>query len=92
MRVAGMGTGGIGGHVGAQLAAAGEDVAFVARGAHLDAMRRDGLRLRLWRCPGPSLRARRHAAGRLSCRRIAQWDPAPGVPTIVFHGDPRHPP
>jgi 2-dehydropantoate 2-reductase len=45
MRIAVMGAGGIGGYVGAELAAAGEDVAFVARGAHLDAMRRDGLRL-----------------------------------------------
>lgn len=45
MRIAVIGAGGIGGYVGALLAAAGEDVAFVARGAHLDAMRRDGLRL-----------------------------------------------
>ena len=40
-----MGSGGVGGFVGARLAAAGCDVRFVARGAHLDAMRRDGLTL-----------------------------------------------
>jgi 2-dehydropantoate 2-reductase len=45
MRILVMGSGGIGGYFGARLAAAGEDVRFVARGAHLEAMRRDGLRL-----------------------------------------------
>ena len=35
MRIAMMGAGGIGGLVGARLAEAGEDVAFIARGAHL---------------------------------------------------------
>jgi 2-dehydropantoate 2-reductase len=43
LKVAVYGTGGAGGHFGARLAAAGEDVVFVARGAHLDAIRRDGL-------------------------------------------------
>jgi 2-dehydropantoate 2-reductase len=32
MRIAMMGSGGIGGYFGARLAAAGEDVAFIARG------------------------------------------------------------
>ncbi|RRH96022.1 2-dehydropantoate 2-reductase [Mesorhizobium tamadayense] len=41
-----MGAGGIGGYVGARLAEAGGDVSFIARGAHLEAMRRDGLRIR----------------------------------------------
>jgi 2-dehydropantoate 2-reductase len=45
MRIAVMGAGGIGGYLGGRLAAAGEDVAFVARGAHLKALRRDGLRI-----------------------------------------------
>jgi 2-dehydropantoate 2-reductase len=40
-----MGPGGVGGYFGARLAAAGNDVTFVARGAHLEAMRRGGLRL-----------------------------------------------
>jgi 2-dehydropantoate 2-reductase len=37
------GAGAVGGHFAAQLAAAGHDVAVVARGAHLEAMRRNGL-------------------------------------------------
>ncbi len=45
MKIAVMGAGGIGGYFGARLAAAGEEVAFIARGAHLDAMRHDGLRI-----------------------------------------------
>ena len=40
-----MGTGGVGGYFGAKLAAAGLDVAFVARGAHLAAIREGGLRV-----------------------------------------------
>jgi len=45
MKIAVLGTGGVGGYFGARLAAAGEDVHFVARGAHLDAMINDGLRV-----------------------------------------------
>ena len=45
MRIAIMGAGGLGGYIGARLAVAGEDVAFIARGAHLAAMRDDGLRI-----------------------------------------------
>ena len=40
-----MGSGGVGGYVGARLAAAGHDVVFIARGAHLAAIRKEGLRL-----------------------------------------------
>ena len=43
MRVVMMGSGGVGGFFGGLLAAAGHDVSFIARGAHLEAMRRDGL-------------------------------------------------
>ena len=43
MRYVIMGTGGIGGYFGAKLASAGEDVFFVARGKHLEALRRYGL-------------------------------------------------
>jgi 2-dehydropantoate 2-reductase len=46
MRIAVMGSGGVGGYVGARLAAAGQDVTFVARGAHLAAIREHGLALR----------------------------------------------
>jgi 2-dehydropantoate 2-reductase len=45
MRIAVMGTGGVGGYFGGRLAAAGEDVTFIARGAHLAAMQRDGLKI-----------------------------------------------
>lgn len=45
MRVAIMGSGGVGAYVGSRLQAAGENVSFIARGAHLEAMRRDGLRI-----------------------------------------------
>ena len=45
MRIAVMGTGGVGGGFGAALAKAGADVTFIARGAHLTAMQRDGLRI-----------------------------------------------
>jgi 2-dehydropantoate 2-reductase len=41
-----VGAGGIGGYLGARLAAAGEDVVFIARGHHLEAMQREGLRLK----------------------------------------------
>jgi 2-dehydropantoate 2-reductase len=45
MRFAIFGSGGLGGYYGARLAQAGHEVAFVARGAQLEAMRRDGLRV-----------------------------------------------
>ena len=45
MRIAVIGAGGVGGAFGAALAKAGADVTFVARGAHLAAMRTDGLRV-----------------------------------------------
>jgi 2-dehydropantoate 2-reductase len=41
-----MGSGGVGGYVGGRLAASGQDVTFVARGAHLAAIREHGLALR----------------------------------------------
>jgi 2-dehydropantoate 2-reductase len=43
MRIAIVGSGGVGGYFGARLAAAGADVSFLARGAHLQAMRSKGL-------------------------------------------------
>jgi 2-dehydropantoate 2-reductase len=45
MRVAIMGPGGVGGPLGASLAQAGNEVTFIARGAHLDAIRRNGFRV-----------------------------------------------
>jgi 2-dehydropantoate 2-reductase len=46
MRIVVMGSGGTGGYFGAKLARAGEDVTFVARGAHLAALRAEGLRIK----------------------------------------------
>lgn len=45
MKIVMFGAGGVGGYFGGRLAAAGADVAFVARGPHLEALRRDGLRI-----------------------------------------------
>ena len=45
MRYAVMGAGALGGYIGGRLAASGNDVKLVARGAHLAAMQKDGLRI-----------------------------------------------
>jgi 2-dehydropantoate 2-reductase len=45
MRIAAMAAGGVGGYYGARLAAAGHDVFFIARGAHREAMEKNGLTL-----------------------------------------------
>jgi 2-dehydropantoate 2-reductase len=43
MRIAIMGAGGVGSYFGARLGASSEDVTFIARGAHLDALREGGM-------------------------------------------------
>jgi 2-dehydropantoate 2-reductase len=45
MKIVMMGSGGVGGYYGARLQQAGHEVAFVARGAHGEAMRKNGLRI-----------------------------------------------
>ena len=45
MKIAIFGSGGVGGYFGSKLAAAGEDVTFLARGAHLAAMQSGGLHI-----------------------------------------------
>lgn len=45
MRIVVMGTGGVGGYFGGRLAQGGHEVAFVARGRHLEALRENGLRV-----------------------------------------------
>ena len=67
MRVCVYGAGAIGGYLGARLAIAGEDVTLIARGPHLAAMRRDGLRLR-------------SAAGEETARPRCLEDPAQAGP------------
>src|SRR5215831_6204358 len=46
MKVAIVGSGAVGGYYGARLARAGHDVTFIARGAHLEAIRSRGLEIR----------------------------------------------
>ncbi len=46
MKIAMMGSGGVGGYFGARLAASGQEVTFIARGAHLAAMRENGLKVK----------------------------------------------
>jgi len=55
MRIVVYGAGGAGGRFGAQLALAGHDVTFIARGSHLAAIQANGQRLgRLARCMSPA--------------------------------------
>jgi 2-dehydropantoate 2-reductase len=46
MRIAVFGAGGVGGYFGGRLAHAGNEVVFIARGAHLQALREHGLRVK----------------------------------------------
>jgi 2-dehydropantoate 2-reductase len=46
MKIAIMGTGGVGGYYGGLLANGGKDVTFIARGAHLQAIRKKGLQVK----------------------------------------------
>jgi 2-dehydropantoate 2-reductase len=45
MKIAAMAAGAVGGYFGARMAAAGHDVFFIARGANLDAIRKNGLKI-----------------------------------------------
>ena len=45
MKIAIFGSGGVGGYFGGKLAASGEDVTFLARGAHLNALQHEGLHI-----------------------------------------------
>ena len=58
MRFAILGSGAVGGYYGARLARAGHDVAFIARGAHLDAIRTRGLEIRSPALGGFTVQAR----------------------------------
>jgi len=64
MRIAIMGSGAVGGYYGARLALAGHDVTFIARGAHLEAIRARGLHVK-----SPAL-------GDFTARAPAEDDPA----------------
>jgi 2-dehydropantoate 2-reductase len=72
-----VGPGGVGGYLAAVLAHGGLDVAVVARGAHADAIERDGLRLDDQQRPGAATRpARVHVARSL--------DDAPAASVVVL--------
>ena len=45
MRIAVMGAGSVGGYIGGMLARGGHDVSVIVRGAHLEAIRANGLRV-----------------------------------------------
>ena len=45
MNIVVMGTGGVGGYFGAKLANAGNNVCFIARGKHLEAIKNNGLKI-----------------------------------------------
>ncbi len=63
MRIAVMGAGSVGGYFGSKLAASGHEVAFIARGKHLEAMRQEGLKIQSFQ-------------GDLSVRALFTSDPA----------------
>ena len=73
MRIAVVGAGGVGGAFGAALAKAGADVTFIARGAHLAAMKSKGLqgrepaRRHASRADAGDRRSRRPSARSMSC-------------------------
>ncbi len=73
MKFAIVGAGAIGAYVGASLAAGGEEVALLARGPHLEAMRKSGVRIHL------------QAGGELTAHPFATDDPAEiGPVDVVF--------
>ncbi len=69
MRIAIVGSGGLGGYFGGRLAASGVDVVFFARGAHLQALRTSGLRIE-----SPN--------GNLHLPRVSATDDASGVGAV----------
>ena len=79
MKVAIVGSGGVGGYFGGRLAAAGHDVVFFARGAHLAAIRQHGLKIE---SPLGDLHLRLNAAS-ASPRRVAE-DLATGPASLLI--------
>ena len=82
MKIAIIGAGAIGGYVGVKLALAGEDVTFIVRGANLEAIRNNGMKLVMH--DGSEQVARERASHQRLCggRRAGPGDPgdegAPG--------------
>jgi len=88
MKIVMMGSGGVGGYFGAKLAAGGADVHFVGRGAHLEAMRSQGLTIEGG--PAPFHLPHVHATGDASSIGIADyvfiavklWDTAAAIEQV----------
>jgi ketopantoate reductase len=74
VKVTVIGAGGVGGYFGGRLLQAGVDVTFVARGAHLDALKADGLHVRSVRVTSRSRSERPRIPGRVA-RLTTCWCP-----------------
>jgi len=74
MHIAVMGTGAVGAYFGVKLAAAGHDLVFIARGKHIEALQREGLKVN---SPGGNLRI-------TNARFTADTRDAGGVDLILF--------
>ena len=72
MRFAILGSGAVGGYFGAKVAKAGQDVTFIARGAHLDAIRQTGLEVKSAKLGDFTVRA----AAESDTARVGQVDVA----------------
>jgi 2-dehydropantoate 2-reductase len=89
MRIAVLGSGAVGGYYGAKLARAGHEVIFVARGAHLDAIRERGLEIRSPALGDFTVRARAESdtvrVGRvdLVLYAVKAYDNATALPAIA---------
>ena len=78
MKIAIIGAGAIGGYVDVKLALAGEDVGFIVRGANLQAIGRDGMKLVM--LTAPVLRATSSpptTTAASACRTSSCWPPRP---------------
>lgn len=89
MKIAVIGSGGVGGFYGLKLVQAGHDVTFVARGAHLQAMRGSGLHIENDAGPGASLASVNVTDDPLTIDRpdliiiaVKMWDLDALVPTL----------
>ena len=90
MRFAILGSGAVGGYFGAKLAKAGQDVTFIARGAHLEAIRANGLEVRSadarrFHASAPRPKATRRASGRStwSIVSVKAYDNATALPMLT---------
>jgi 2-dehydropantoate 2-reductase len=89
MRFAVLGSGAVGGYYGARLVRAGHDVTFIARGAHLEALRARGLEVRSPQLGDFTVRAQAesdtHKVGRVDAVLVAvkAYDNATALPMLA---------